>query len=143
VVLGIVGWALGIDPSVLIGGAEVLSGAGQPQVQAPPSTARRTGKPQDEAGRFVNRVLNSTDDRWKEVFAQDGRTYRPPVLVLYRGQTRAQCGGAAQSAMGPFYCPADQSLSRHIVLRSDRDALSRLRCRQQIVPVLAGLCDCA
>jgi uncharacterized protein len=110
VVLGIVGWALGIDPSVLIGGAEILSGAGQPQVQAPPSTARRTGKPQDEAGRFVNRVLSSTDDRWKEVFAQDGRTYRPPVLVLYRGQTRAQCGGAAQSAMGPFYCPADQKV---------------------------------
>jgi uncharacterized protein len=109
VVLGIVGWALGIDPSLLIGGAEILSGGNQPQVQAPP-TARRTGKPQDEAGRFVNRVLSSTDERWKEVFAQDGRSYRAPVLVLYRGQTQAQCGGAAQSAMGPFYCPADQKV---------------------------------
>src|SRR6478672_4655533 len=68
VVLGIIGWALGIDPSLLIGGAEVLSGAGQPHIQAPPPTARRTGKPQDEAGRFVNRVLSSTDERWKEVF---------------------------------------------------------------------------
>ena len=56
---------LGIDPSVLIGGAEILSGAGQqPQVQAPP-TARRTGKPQDETGRFVNRVLSSADERWR------------------------------------------------------------------------------
>jgi predicted metalloprotease len=109
VVLGIVGWALGIDPSLLIGGAEVLSGSGQPQVQAPP-TARRTGKPQDDAGRFVTRVLSSTDERWKEIFAKDGKTYRAPVLVLYRGQTRAQCGGAAQSAMGPFYCPADQKV---------------------------------
>src|SRR5436190_8063157 len=108
-VLGIVGWALGIDPSVLIGGAEILSGAGQqPQVQAPP-TARRTGKPQDETGRFVNRVLSSADERWREVFAQDGRTYRPPVLVLYRGQTVAQCGRAL-SAMGPFYCPSDQKV---------------------------------
>src|ERR1041384_8124198 len=75
VVLGLVGWALGIDPSLLIGGAGVLSGANQPQVQAPPSTARRTSKPPDETGRFVNRVLSSTDERWKEVFAQDGRAY--------------------------------------------------------------------
>ena len=34
-----------------------------------------------------------------------------------------------------------EGLSRHLVLRSDRDALSRLRCRQQVLPVLAGLCD--
>ena len=109
VVLGIIGWALGIDPSMLIGGAEILSGSGQPQTQAPP-TARRTGKPQDEAGRFVNRVLSSTDARWKEVFAQDGKSYRAPILVLYNGRTRAQCGGIAQSAMGPFYCPSDQKV---------------------------------
>jgi hypothetical protein len=109
VVLGLIGWALGIDPSVLIGGAEILSGGNQPQVQAPPS-ARHTSKPQDEAGRLVNRVLGSTEARWKEVFAQDGKTYRPPVLVLYRRVTDARCGGRAQSAMGPFYCPQDQKV---------------------------------
>ena len=109
VVLGIIGWALGIDPSLLIGGAEILSGSGQPQMQAPP-TARRTGKPQDQTGRFVNQVLGSTDARWKEVFAKDGKSYRPPILVLYNGRTRAQCGGVAQSAMGPFYCPSDQKV---------------------------------
>src|SRR2546430_7027431 len=38
-------------------------------------------------------------------------TYRPPVLVLYRGQTVAQCGRAL-SAMGPFYCPVDQKVDR-------------------------------
>src|SRR3981081_4192807 len=59
VVLGIIGWALGIDPSLLIGGAEILSGPSQNHTQAPPP-ARRTGKPQDEAGRFVDKVLNST-----------------------------------------------------------------------------------
>ena len=109
VVLGIIGWALGVDPSLLIGGAQILSGSGQPQVQAP-QTARRTSTPQDETGRFVNRVLGSTDARWKEIFAKDGRTYRPPVLVLYRGATDARCGGRAQSAMGPFYCPNDQKI---------------------------------
>src|SRR5260370_6420684 len=109
VVLGIIGWALGIDPSLLIGGAEVLSGPNQTQMQGPP-TARRTSKPQDDMGRLVNRVLGSTEERWKEVFAKDGKTYRAPVLVLYRGRTDARCGGAAQSAMGPFYCPADQQV---------------------------------
>ena len=104
VVLGLIGWALGIDPSLLIGGAEVLTGPSQPHVQAPP---RRTGAPQDDMGRFVSKVLGSTEAQWKQVFAKDGRTYRAPVLVLYRGTTRADCGGVAQSAMGPFYCPAD------------------------------------
>jgi len=107
VVLGIVGWALGIDPSVLIGGAEVLTRPSQPQ--APP-TARRTGSPQDDMGRFVSKVLGSTELQWRNIFAKDGKTYRAPVLVLYRGTTHAQCGGAAQSAMGPFYCPADQKV---------------------------------
>jgi uncharacterized protein len=106
VALGLIGWALGIDPSLLIGGAEVLN---RPQVQAPP-TARRTAAPQDEMGRFVSKVLGSTELQWKRIFAKDGRIYRAPVLVLYRGATHASCGGAAQSAMGPFYCPADQKV---------------------------------
>jgi len=109
VALGLIGWALGIDPSVLIGGAEILTGPGRPQVQAPP-TARRTSAPQDQMGRFVSKVLGSTELQWKQIFARDGRIYRSPVLVLYRGATHASCGGEAQSAMGPFYCPADQKV---------------------------------
>ncbi|MGZ3359711.1 MAG: neutral zinc metallopeptidase, partial [Xanthobacteraceae bacterium] len=109
VVLGLIGWALGIDPSILIGGAEILTTPSQPQVQAP-STARRTGAPQDDMGRFVSKVLGSTEVQWKQVFARDGKTYRAPILVLYRGATQASCGGAAQSAMGPFYCPSDQKV---------------------------------
>jgi len=109
VALGLIGWALGIDPSLLIGGAEVVTGPNRPQVQAPP-TARRTAAPQDEMGRFVSKVLGSTELQWKQIFAKDGRIYRPPVLVLYRGATHASCGGEAQSAMGPFYCPADQKV---------------------------------
>jgi molybdenum cofactor biosynthesis protein B len=109
VVLGLIGWAFGIDPSLLIGGAEIVSGSGQHQTKTPPS-ARRTTKPQDETGRFVDRVLGSTEARWKDIFAQDGKTYRPPVLVLYRGATDAKCGRMAQSAMGPFYCPEDRKV---------------------------------
>src|SRR5262249_46358159 len=108
VVLGLIGWALGIDPSLLIGGAEILSGGQQPHVQAPPSS-RRTTTPQDEMGRFVSKVLGSTEFEWKKAFASEGRTYTAPVLVLYRGGTRAGCG-VAQSAMGPFYCPVDHKV---------------------------------
>jgi predicted metalloprotease len=111
VVLGLVGWALGIDPSLLIGGAEILSGGGPAQVEQPGRTAnRQTGAPTDEMGRFVSRILGSTEVTWKNIFAQDGRTYLAPVLVLYRGSTDARCGGQAQSAMGPFYCPSDQKV---------------------------------
>jgi hypothetical protein len=61
-------------------------------------------------GRFVDKVLHSTDLQWKKVFEADGRTYRAPILVLYNGRTQAQCGGQAQAAMGPFYCPSDQKI---------------------------------
>jgi uncharacterized protein len=110
IALGLIGWVLGIDPRLLIGGAEILTGPSEPQVQAPPTARRTTGVPDDEMGRFVSRVLGSTELQWKQVFAEDGRTYRAPVLVLYRGATRADCGGVAQSAMGPFYCPTDQKV---------------------------------
>jgi uncharacterized protein len=109
VVLGLVGWALGIDPSLLIGGAEVLTRPNQPQVQAPP-TARRTAPAQDDMGRFVSKVLGSTEVQWRNIFSKDGRSYRAPVLVLYRGRTDARCGGDALAAMGPFYCPADKKI---------------------------------
>jgi uncharacterized protein len=110
IVIGLLAWAFGIDPRLLLGGAEILNGGGSPSVQGPPPSTRHGGAPKDEMGRFVSKVLNSTDQEWKKVFAADGKSYRPPTLVLYRGMTRAACGGAAQSAMGPFYCPADQKV---------------------------------
>jgi predicted metalloprotease len=118
VVLGIVGWALGIDPRLLIGGAEILTGGGSSQYEQPyrdPSAQngggqRRTGRPEDETGRFVAAILGSTEVQWKDIFTKANQRYRAPVLVMYRGQTSAPCGGVAQSAMGPFYCPADQKV---------------------------------
>ena len=109
IVLGLLAWALGIDPRLLIGGAEVIGGGGQPQVRQGPAPTQRTGTPTDEMGRFVDKVLHSTDVQWKNVFAKEGKTYRTPVLVLYSGGTRAGCGDA-RSAMGPFYCPLDSKV---------------------------------
>jgi len=96
----------------LIGGAEILSGGSHVQQPMQPSDgqARRTGKPSDDIGRFVSTVLGNIEVEWTDIFRQDGKTYRKPVLVLYQGQTGAACGGMAQSAMGPFYCPNDQKI---------------------------------
>ena len=112
IVIALVGWGVfGINPLVLLG---ALSGAGYQQqyqpYQQPNTQARRTGAPSDEIGGFVSRILGSTEAVWKDIFARDGQTYRPPVLVLYRGATDASCGQMAQTAMGPFYCPVDQKI---------------------------------
>jgi hypothetical protein len=56
---------------------------------------------------FVQSVLGDTERVWTEVFSRGGQQYVPPKLVLFTGATQSGCG-AAQSAMGPFYCPADQ-----------------------------------
>jgi predicted metalloprotease len=110
VVLGLIGWALGIDPRLLIGGAEILQGGGGPSMQAPaPRTAPRSGAPSDEAGGFVAAVLGNTEDTWQEIFRQSGQRYRAPKLRLFSGAIQGGCG-FAQAAMGPFYCPNDQRI---------------------------------
>jgi uncharacterized protein len=107
VVLGLIGWALGIDPTLLISGADQLSRHSAPSTQ---TQSRPTGRPQDDMGRFVSRVLGSTETTWKAIFSKEGKSYRAPTLILYNGVTRAACGGQAQAAMGPFYCPVDQKV---------------------------------
>jgi uncharacterized protein len=108
VVLGLVGWALGIDPRLLIGGAEMLSRGG-PSTQAPPSGPREGGTPTDQMGQFVAAVVGETEDRWTELFQGTGVKYRAPTLVMFSGATSSACG-FAQSAMGPFYCPSDRQV---------------------------------
>src|SRR4249919_2353887 len=103
-VLTLIGWAFGVDPRLLIGGAEQLSGGSETQQQQGP-----TGTPSDETGRFISAVLGSTEEVWTDVFAHAGKTYNPPTLVMFSGATQSGCG-FAQAAMGPFYCPIDQKV---------------------------------
>lgn len=112
VVLGIIGWALGIDPRVLIGGAEMMNQSRpsyQQQARAP-QPSRQTGTPTDQMGRFVSAILGENEDVWSEILPQQkGIQFTAPKLVLFNGITRSGCG-MAQSAMGPFYCPQDQKI---------------------------------
>lgn len=58
---------------------------------------------------FVRTVLASTEDVWDRLYQQEGAAYEKPTLVVYRDQISTECG-AGLTAMGPFYCPADQKL---------------------------------
>ena len=104
----------GFNPLSLLGG-----GGGGPvgapdqqigQPQADPSMDAPGMRAASESDRFVAKVLGTTERTWGEIFpAEVGRPYREPKLVLFTGSTQSGCG-AAQSAMGPFYCPADQKV---------------------------------
>lgn len=111
----------GIDPRIVFNLLEGGGGAGVPTTQpaAPGSMApnqpdsSQPGSSQaganDPQRRFVSKILASTEDVWTDQFRQMGKTYRAPTLVLFSGGTRSGCG-LAQTAVGPFYCPADQKV---------------------------------
>jgi predicted metalloprotease len=63
----------------------------------------------DPQAEFVSVVLADTEETWREVFQGRGESYAPPILVLFTNATPSACG-LGQSAMGPFYCPADQKV---------------------------------
>ena len=109
ILLAVVGWALGINPLYLIGGAEILSRLGGSTQQSQPTPDKPTAQAPDLMQDFVSAVLGSSEVQWREIFAKTGKSYEPPSLVMYSGGTRSGCG-IAQSAMGPFYCPLDQKV---------------------------------
>jgi predicted metalloprotease len=109
VILGLIGFAFGIDPRLLIGGAEMVSQVtSRSSQQASPS--KPMGVPSDQMGHFVAAVLAENEDVWKEILpAQTNVRFVPAPVVLFQGGTRSGCG-IAQAAMGPFYCPEDRKI---------------------------------
>jgi predicted metalloprotease len=113
VIAAVVMYFLGIDPSVL------LTGGGPASVQSPSSPgsgsyeagnrASAPGGAADELADFVSVVLGDTEDTWHTLFGEAGQRYEEPTLVLFSGFVQSACG-MAQSAMGPFYCPADRKV---------------------------------
>lgn len=112
IILGIIGYMLGLDPRILIGGAEVLTGgrSGQVERQLPSPNQRKAGPVNDEVGRFISAVVAMNEDVWKDILPQQKNIrYEPPTLVIFSRVTRSACG-VAQSQMGPFYCPLDKKV---------------------------------
>jgi len=104
-IIGILVLLLGYCALTSLGGGGIFSGGGGPTTSAPAGKSTLDPTTQD----LVLRVLGSTERRWSDLFAAAGQKYQPTTLVFYRGGTQSGCG-AAQSAMGPFYCPTDQKI---------------------------------
>ncbi|HET9145160.1 MAG TPA: neutral zinc metallopeptidase [Sphingomicrobium sp.] len=86
------------------GGGGLLPSSGTQQ-SAP--AGQSTLSPQTRE--FLLRVLGSTEQTWGDIFQKSGSRYQPTKLVAYTGGTQTACG-AGQAAMGPFYCPNDNSI---------------------------------
>ena len=113
---------LGIGSMLLIGLITLLMG-GNPMdvIQQTGGLGSMTGveeestpqtfSPEEEAQvKFCKQILASTEDVWSAVFRQKfNAEYTPPTLVIFKNAVQTNCGGAT-SAVGPFYCSADQKL---------------------------------
>ena len=64
---------------------------------------------EEEMAQFISVVLADNENVWNSLFSAEGIQYREPTLVLYRDGVQSACGGAS-SAVGPFYCPADEKI---------------------------------
>ncbi|MDC8784906.1 KPN_02809 family neutral zinc metallopeptidase [Roseateles koreensis] len=107
VVALLVSWVFGINPLTVLG---LMSGGGGSAPVSAPATQHAPGaKPQDEGARFVATVLADTEDVWGAYFAAQQQKYPPPHLVMFRGRSQTGCG-TGETAMGPFYCPADRKV---------------------------------
>ena len=101
IILVLVAMYFGIDPSMLLQSGAPGGAPSQQSAAVPPG--------QDDLRRFISVVLADTEDTWHELFRQMGGTYQEPKLVLFSGVVQSACG-FAQTAVGPFYCPADQKV---------------------------------
>ena len=114
-VIAVIAMFLGVDPSAVLNMSEQA---------APPQQQGKVGTPTDEGGQFVAKVLESTEIVWTEIFKRSNQRYPAPKLVLFSQATRTYCG-MGQAAMGPFYCPRDQTL--YIDLSFYRELQTRFR----------------
>jgi len=100
-VLALIGYfVFGIDPSTTQQVASQLGGVGAAQEQQ-----GRVGTPEDQAGQFVDVIGGNINDVWKSKLSG----YSAPTVRIYEQGTQTGCG-FGQSAMGPFYCPADRTV---------------------------------
>ncbi len=97
----LVSWFTGANPGDLLTSLQSPAPSTQGDATAPPAD--------DNLSRFMRVILADTEDTWTGIFREGGHRYEPPTLVLFTDATESACG-VGQSAMGPFYCPADRSV---------------------------------
>ena len=105
IIIGLITMLLGGDPTDVLRNVQDMGGGSTMQVDPnwQPSAE------EEELATFAKQILAGTEDVWTKIFAQNGRTYEPPRLVLFSNAVQSGCGGATSSS-GPFYCSADRSV---------------------------------
>jgi uncharacterized protein len=105
VVLALVAWAFGGNPMSVL---QLITGGMPTQQQATTQPYTPTAAEQ-ELAEMVKVVLADTEAVWTELMPQFGQVYREPTLILFSGGVQSACG-FADSAVGPFYCGADNQI---------------------------------
>ena len=102
IVMVLVVMFLGGDPSMVLNNSAIMQGQGQTE-------QRELTEEELKTYEFVRMVTAETEETWTEVFEEHGLEYRKPKVVMFEQVTQSGCG-TAQAAMGPFYCPADETI---------------------------------
>ncbi|MCF0061841.1 neutral zinc metallopeptidase [Dyadobacter chenwenxiniae] len=98
-----IGLLTGQDPGEILGNLQGTETSQSAQTRPPGP------RPDDKTADFVSAVLGSTEEVWAEIYKANDAQYEMPKLQIFEDATQSACGGAS-SAMGPFYCPADQKV---------------------------------
>ncbi|MCJ7934154.1 MAG: neutral zinc metallopeptidase [Chryseobacterium sp.] len=93
---------LGGDPSGILNSGSIQSSGNSGE-------RRELTVEEKKIGEMVDMMARWNTQTWDQVFKENGMTYTEPAVVLFENTTTSECG-VAQSAMGPFYCPADQKV---------------------------------
>ena len=102
VVIALIVMFLGGDPSTVLNNSAIMQGQGQTE-------QRELTEEELKTYEFVRMVTAETEETWTEIFEEHGLEYRKPKVVMFEQVTQSGCG-TAQAAMGPFYCPADETI---------------------------------
>ncbi|MET0252164.1 MAG: neutral zinc metallopeptidase [Novosphingobium sp.] len=96
----------GVDPGQMLG---TMQGSQSGPVATQGGTSSSESCSVDQVSRESCNALSSLNKTWTPLFAEAKIPFTPPKLVFYSQAGQSGCG-AAQSAMGPFYCPSDQGI---------------------------------
>jgi Predicted metalloprotease len=108
---GTIGGGVGIIIVVLglLFGKDLTGLVSQLPVNNVTQSEGKQGDPTDAEGKFVDGVLESTNQVWEQQFQSLGQEYEKPRMVLFTNMVQSACGNAS-SAVGPFYCPGDHKV---------------------------------
>jgi uncharacterized protein len=107
----------GFDIGDIFGPGITAPGADDPQPIPPNEDSQRKLK------NFSTYVFEDTQDTWAATFREEGEQYDNAQMVLYSGAVQTEGCGGATSAVGPFYCPADQRVYLDLSFYEDMQGL--------------------